>query len=56
MKEMFLSVSDHAGWWLQGAEGSGCQEANPEDDGGEGKTFCFSNAKRFSNFKFWLIW
>lgn len=46
MNEMFLHVSDHAGWWLQGAEGPGCQKTHPEDDGWEGKTFFVSNAKK----------
>lgn len=35
-----MTILDHAGWWLQGAEGPGCQEANPEEDGGEGKASC----------------
>lgn len=35
--EISPPVSDHAGWWLQGAESAGCQKAHSEDDGGEGK-------------------
>lgn len=33
----WIFISDYAGWWVQGAESPGCQEANSEDDGGEGK-------------------
>lgn len=49
---LYVPVLDNAGWWLQGAEGPGCQETNPEDDGGEGKTSSVSYTKRIHNTKY----
>lgn len=49
MNDMFLPVSDHAGWWIQGAESPGCQKTHPEDDGWEGKTLFFPLLKYLNN-------
>lgn len=49
MNDMSPPMSDHAGWWIQGAESPGCQKTHPEDDGWEGKTFFFPLLKYLIN-------
>lgn len=49
MNEICLPASDHAGWWLQGAKSPGCQKTHSEDDGWEGNSIFFSNAKVSNN-------